>query len=76
MAAPTGLFLMMYFRERYKRRFYEREGYNTTKRPLPLIIWVFRAIGQIIFPPLFIIIVWYNYKRKKEVESLNQANFK
>ncbi|MBQ9486055.1 MAG: hypothetical protein IJU83_04370 [Clostridia bacterium] len=54
MAGPPKLFFFLFFYERYKRKFFERQDPLSTKKPLPFIIWFFRFLGKIF---LFIIIL-------------------
>ena len=54
MAGPPPLFFFLFFYERYKRKFFEKQGPLSTKKPLPFVLWFLRLVGEII---LFIVIL-------------------
>lgn len=54
MAGPPNIFFVLFFYERYKRKFFEKNDPLSTKKPLPFILWFLRFIGKIF---LFIFIL-------------------
>lgn len=46
MAGPPNLFFFLFFYERYKRKFFEKQDPLSTKKPLPFLLWFFRFLGK------------------------------
>ena len=47
MSGPN-IFFLLYFYERYKRKFYEKNGTETDKKPLNFFLWSLRFMGKIL----------------------------
>ena len=47
MAGPPNLFFFLFFYERYKRKFFEKQDPLSPKKPLPFILWFFRFLGKL-----------------------------